>query len=134
VWKLEERVVKLRPGDVMGGKGSVLNAGFEVLPDEEEDGGGGAGAGRGRAVRPAAAAAAAAPQQRRRESRSEQQARAGSPPYSGWESEEEWSKRWADAALSDEDEYDPDGQYEILLSGSVRIRLAGSCGGFAVPG
>jgi hypothetical protein len=110
VWKLEERIVKLRPGEEPGGKGSMLNAGFEILPEVAEDGGGGA-----------------ASRERRREStRSEQQqqqqpARAGSPLYSGWESEEEWSRRWADAALSDEEEYDPDARYEILLSGSVRI-------------
>ncbi|BGP46158.1 hypothetical protein JCM10450v2_001998 [Rhodotorula kratochvilovae] len=116
VWKLEERVVRLDKGQRAGGRGPALNAGFEVGQPVLPRPAAGAGAYSG--------GSAAGANGRRRTSvdldRSPAEDRAAKRARS-------WTASSSSGALAeeyhadeDDDEWDcdPDGEYEILLTGT----------------
>lgn len=120
VWKIEERVVKLKKGDRPGGKGPVLNAGFEVgqgVPPASEGGrrAGASPAGtRGRSESSAGGGGAEGEDERANK-RPRSLCSEGTGSGTGTGAGSIWDEH------VDEDQ---DGDYEILLTGSVSLSSA----------
>ncbi|GAA5825437.1 hypothetical protein JCM3770_000807, partial [Rhodotorula araucariae] len=122
VWKLEERVVRLDKGQRAGGRGPALNAGFEVgqpvLPRPTagayaSGSGGGGGAARGR--RRTSVDLERSPA----DDRAAKRARSWTAP-SSCAGTGVFQEEFGDDDDDDDDEWDrdPDGDYEILLTGT----------------
>ncbi|GJN88462.1 hypothetical protein Rhopal_001428-T1 [Rhodotorula paludigena] len=122
VWKLEERVVRLEPGQKPGGKGPWLNAGFEVGQPGPQRPSFGTAVSQGAAGRSTSrrresvdaerlgtedAALRAAKRARSLSSTASSSGAGGSSSGAWWEDDEE-------AGFDD----DPEGEYEILLTGT----------------
>lgn len=124
VWKLEERVVRLERGQRPGGRGPALNAGFEVGQSVLPRPTAGAGASSSSSYSGAAGNSALAGQGRRRTSVEVERSTSDDARAS------KRARSWTAAAPvdtfdgtfdDDDDEWtqcDPDGEYEILLSGT----------------
>jgi hypothetical protein len=125
VWKIEERVVKLEKGQKLGGSGPVVNAGFEVGPPVTRP-----GVGMSHSQQQVQAAATSGSgsgglggggsseraQSRRRTSVDVDGSEADGVPRAA-----KRARSWQGEAFEEEEDDEPDGDYEILLSGTVRL-------------
>ncbi|GAA6026906.1 hypothetical protein JCM8097_005951 [Rhodosporidiobolus ruineniae] len=129
VWKLEERVVRLEKGQKAGGKGPVLNAGFEpgqpAFPGAARPSAAGmasasspSGLGGSSSTSSAPASTSGRSQSRRRGSVEV----AGPDGLEGAPRAAKRARSWQGEAFDEheeeEEDDDPEGEYEILLSGT----------------